>query len=60
MMINGITRDNNKVLGGERNENVKFYILDRSTEEAVYTFQSVVKAEQRNGGIKKNIPLEEK
>ena len=31
-------------------------MLDRIMEEAVYTFQSIFDAEQRNGGSQKNDP----
>ena len=46
MILNYITQDNNKVLGDESNETVKFHRLESITEEYVSTFQSVVEAEQ--------------
>ena len=50
MILNEITQDNNKVLADKINKNVKFHKLDRSMEESVSTFQSVVESEQQNGG----------
>ena len=57
MILNGSTQDNNKVLRYESNENVKFHRLERSMEEAVSTFESVVEAEQQNGGPQKKLTL---
>ena len=45
VILNYITQDNNTVLGYESNKTVKFHGLDRSMEEAVSTFQSVVESE---------------
>ena len=45
VIINDITQYNNKFIGENSNENVKLHSLERSTKEAVYTFQSVVEAE---------------
>ena len=56
VILNEITQDNNKVLEEENEKTVKFHRLDRSMEEAVYKFQSVVEAEQRNGGPQKKNP----
>ena len=46
-------------MGEKSNKNVKFHTLERSTEESVSTFQSVVKAEQLNGGPQEKRPLSE-
>ena len=59
VILNGSTQDNNKVLGDDRNENVKFLRLYRNMREAVSKFQSVVEAEQQNGGPQQKIPLAE-
>ena len=59
VILNETTQDKNKVLKDKRNETVKFHRLDRGIEEAVTTFQSVVEADQRNGGPQKKRPLEE-
>ena len=59
VILNETTQDKNKVLKDKRNETVKFHRLDRGMEEAVTTFQSVVEADQRNGGPQKKRPLEE-
>ena len=56
MILNNITQDNNKVLGDESNETVKFHKLEKSMEEAVFTFQIVVEAGQLNGGPHQNNP----
>ena len=50
LIINDITQDRNKVQGDESNKHVKFHRLEKSMDEALDTFQSVVEAEQRNGG----------
>ena len=59
VIINDINQDNNKVLVYEINKTVKFHNLDRSTEEAVSTFQNMVELEQRNGGPQQKLPLAE-
>ena len=59
VILNTITQDNNKVLEDDNNETVKFYKMERSTEETVSTFQSVFKAEQWNSGTQKIRPLAE-
>ena len=59
VILNDITQDNTKVLGDERNKTLKLNRMERSTEEAVSPFKSVVEAEQRNGGPKKKVSLEE-
>ena len=41
VILNGITKDNNKVLGDKSNKIVKFHRLERIMEEAMSTFQSV-------------------
>ena len=59
VILIGITQDNNEVLEDEIKETVKFHRLERSMEEAVSTFQSVVEEEQRNGGPQQKLPLAE-
>ena len=59
VILNDMTQDKNKVLGDDRKKTVKLHRLERSTEESVYTFQSVVEAEQRNGGPQQKLPLAE-
>ena len=49
VILNDITQDNNKIMGDKSNETAKFHKLECSTEKTVYTFQSVVEAEQQNG-----------
>ena len=49
VILNDITQENNKVLGDKSNKTVKLLRMERSMEEAVSTFQSVVETEQRNG-----------
>ena len=56
---NDVTQENNKVLGDEIKETVKFHRLDRSMEESVSTFQSVVEADQQNVGPQQKRPLAE-
>ena len=56
---NGITQEKNKLLGDESNETVKFHSMERSMEEAWYTFKSVVEAEQQNCGPQQKLPLSE-
>ena len=46
VILNDINQENNKVLGDESNETEKFHRLERSMEESVSTFKSVVEAEQ--------------
>ena len=53
LILNYITQDNNKVLRDKRNKTVNFHRLERSMEEYVSTFQSVVDMEQQNGGPQK-------
>ena len=60
MILNDITQDNKKILGYKSNKTVKFHRLERSMEEPVSIFQSVVEAEQQNGGPQKILLLEEK
>ena len=60
MILNDITQDNNKDLGYKSNETVKLHRLDRSMEEALSTFQSVVEAKQRNDGTQQKRTLAEK
>ena len=60
MILNSITQEKNKVLGDKINKNVKFHRLERSMEEAVSTFQSVVEAEQGNGGPQEKQPRAER
>ena len=57
MILDDITQDNNKVLEEESKETVKIRKLERSMEEAVSIFQSVVEAEQLNGGTQQKWPL---
>ena len=59
VILNDITQDNNKVLEDYSNKTVKFHRLERSMEEAVSTFQSVVEAEQQNCEPQQKRPLEE-
>ena len=59
LILNDITQNKNKVLEDESNKTVKFYRLERSMEEAVSTFQSVVEAEQRNDIPHQKRPLGE-
>ena len=46
VILNDITQYKNKVLGDESNKTIKFHRLERSMEESVFTFQSVIEAEQ--------------
>ena len=46
VILSEITQDNNKVLGDESNETVKFRRLERSMKESVSTFHIVVEVEQ--------------
>ena len=59
LILNDITHDNNKVLRDKSNKTVKFHRLERSMEESVSTFQSVVEAEKQNGGPQQKLPLTE-
>ena len=59
VIINGITQENNNVLVEKSNATVKFHKMDRSMEEAVSKFQSVVEAEKWNDGPQQKIPLAE-
>ena len=43
----------------EKNETVNFHRLERSMYDSVPIFQSVVEAEQQNGGNHQNHPLAE-
>ena len=47
------------VLEDDRKNPVKINRLERITEEAMSTLQSVFEAEQLNGGPQKNLPLQE-
>ena len=49
VILNGITEDNNKILVDKSNKTVKFHRLASSMDKAMYTFQSVVDADQQNG-----------
>ena len=59
MIINEVTKENNKVPGDESNENFKLHRLERIMEESVSIFQSVVEAEQNNCGPQQKLPLAE-
>ena len=59
MILNDITKENNKVLEDDINKTVKFHRLDRSIEKAMYKVQCMFEAEQRNGGPQKKRPLAE-
>ena len=50
VMLNDIAQDNNKFVQDRSNKAFKFHILDFSMEEAMSKFQSVVEADQKNGG----------
>ena len=60
VILNAITKDNNKILVDNINKNVKFNRLERSMEEVVSKFKSVVEAEKRNVGPQKNDPWQKK
>ena len=49
MILNHITKDNNKVMDGKSNKTIKIDRLERSMEEAMSTFKIVVEADQQNG-----------
>ena len=53
VIVNVITKDNNKLLGDKSNKTAKFHSVERIMEETVSTFQNVVEAEQQNGGPQK-------
>ena len=59
VIVNEINQDKNKVLGDEINETVKLHRLERSMEESMPRFKSVVEAEQKNGGTQQKRPPEE-
>ena len=59
VILNDITKDNTMILGDKSNETVKFQRMERSIEEAVSIFQSVVDVEQQNGGPQEKRPLTE-
>ena len=59
VILNDITQDNNKVLGDDINKTVKFHMLERSMEESVSTFQSMVEVEQQNCVPQQKLPLAE-
>ena len=59
VILNDTTKDSNKILEYDINKTVNLYRLERSMEEAVSTFQSVVKAEKCNGGPQQKHPLAE-
>ena len=59
VIVNEINQDKNKVLGDEINETVKLHRLERSMEESMPRFKSVVEAEQQNGGPQQKRPSEE-
>ena len=50
---------NNKVMEYNSNKTVNLYKMERSMEEAVFIFQSVIEVDQRNGGPNQKRPLEE-
>ena len=50
VILNDITQDKNKVIVDDSNKTVKSHRLERSMEEDVSTFQSVVEVEQQNCG----------
>ena len=54
--LNDFTQEKNKVLGDESNKNTKFHRMERSMEEAVSTFMSVVEAEELNDRPQKKYP----
>ena len=56
MILNEITQDKNKVLGDKNKKTIKFHGLERSMEEILYKFKSVIEAEQQNGVPNKNDP----
>ena len=58
MTVNDIIQNNNKVLVDKGNKTVKLNRLKRIMKEVVPTFQSLVEAEQKNGGPDKMHPLE--
>ena len=57
VILNETTQDKNKVLGDKSNKTIKFHRMERSMEESVHTYQSVVEAEQQNCGPQQKIPL---
>ena len=57
VILNYITKYNNKVLVDESNKTVKFLRIEMSMEEAVSKFQSLVVADQQNGGPHKKRTL---
>ena len=57
MILHDITQDNNKVPEEKINKNSKLHRLERGMEEAVHTFQSMVKTEQRIGGPQQKRPI---
>ena len=59
VILDDITQDKNKVLGYGSKKNFKLCRLERSMKESVSTFQSVVEAEQQNGGPQQKQPLSE-
>ena len=60
VILSDITQDDNKVLGDDINETVKFHRLERIMEETLSIFKSVVEADQLNGGPQQKQPLAEK
>ena len=59
VILNDTTQGNSKFMGDKSKETVKFHRLERSMEEAVSTFQSVVEAEQLNVGPQQKQPQAE-
>ena len=59
VILNGITQDNNRVLEEEINETVMFHRMERSIEESVSNFQSMIEAEKHNVGLQQKRPPEE-
>ena len=60
ILFNDITQDNNKVLEDENTEMVQFHALEERMRETLEVFQSVAKAEEREGGTqeKRACPVE--
>ena len=59
MILYETTKDKNKVPEDDSNGTLKFHRLEISIEEDVSIFQSVVEADQGNGGPQKNRNLAE-
>ena len=59
MILYETTKDKNKVPEDDSNGTLNFHRLESSIDEGVSTFQSVVEADQGNGGPQKNRNLAE-